>query len=56
MAETDGPVVPSLRFSMVVLLVSGGGYSRRGDEADMRAFPRDDKLDNRKELVQYIEQ
>jgi hypothetical protein len=41
---------------MVVLLVSGGGYSRRGDEADMRVFLQSDKLDNRKELVQYIEQ
>jgi hypothetical protein len=48
MAETDGPVGPSLRFSMVLLLVSGGGYSRRGDEADMRRFARSDKLDNRK--------
>jgi hypothetical protein len=35
MAETDGPVVPSLRFSMVVLLVIGGWYSRRDDEAGM---------------------
>jgi hypothetical protein len=41
---------------MVILLVSGGGYSRRDDEADMRALPPNDKLDNRKELVQYIEQ
>jgi hypothetical protein len=41
---------------MVVLLVSGGGYSRRGDEAEMRPFAQGDKLDNRKWLVQYIEQ
>jgi hypothetical protein len=33
---------------MVVLLVSGGGYSRRGNEADMRAFEQNDKLDNPK--------
>ena len=48
MAETDGPVVPSLRFSMVVLLVIGGGYSRRGDEADMNPSDWIDKLDNYK--------
>jgi len=35
MAETDGPVVASLRYSMVVLLVIGGWYSRRDDEAGM---------------------
>jgi hypothetical protein len=33
---------------MVVLLVIGGGYSRRGDEADMRRFVQSDKLDNHK--------
>jgi hypothetical protein len=41
---------------MVVLLVIGGGYSRRGDEADMRSFGWSDKLDNYKWFVQYIEQ
>jgi hypothetical protein len=33
---------------MIVLLVFGGGYSRRGDEGDMRPFAQSDKLDNRK--------
>jgi hypothetical protein len=33
---------------MVILLISGGGYSRRIDEADMRPFTPSDKLDNRK--------
>jgi hypothetical protein len=41
---------------MVVLLVIGGGHSRRGDEADMRDLDRADKLDNCKWVVQYIEQ
>jgi hypothetical protein len=31
---------------MMVLLVIGGGYSRRGDEADMRPPGESDKLDN----------
>jgi hypothetical protein len=33
---------------MVLLLVSGGGYSRRGDEADMDLSGSSDKLDNHK--------
>jgi hypothetical protein len=33
---------------MMVLLVIGGGYSRRGDEADMDVFDQSDKLDNHK--------
>jgi hypothetical protein len=33
---------------MMALLVFGGGYSRRGDKADMRRFAQRDKLDNRK--------
>jgi hypothetical protein len=33
---------------MMVLLAFGRGYSRRGDEADMRRFAQGDKLDNRK--------
>jgi hypothetical protein len=33
---------------MMVLLVIGGGYSRRGDEANMRFPGGSDKLDNRK--------
>jgi hypothetical protein len=33
---------------MMVLLVIGGGYSRRGDEADMNPPGERDKLDNRK--------
>jgi hypothetical protein len=31
---------------MMVLLVIGGGYSRRGDEADMNPPGGSDKLDN----------
>jgi hypothetical protein len=31
---------------MMVLLVIGGGYSRRGDEADMDPPGESDKLDN----------
>jgi hypothetical protein len=31
---------------MMVLLVIGGGYSRRGNEADMRSSGGSDKLDN----------
>jgi hypothetical protein len=41
---------------MMVLLVFGGGYSRRADEADMRPFARGNKLDNPEWLVHYIEQ
>jgi len=33
---------------MMVLLVIGGGYSRRGDKADMDPPDESDKLDNRK--------
>jgi hypothetical protein len=55
-AETMGPDVPSLRCSMMILLVFGGVVLRRNDEADMRRLGRCDKLDNPKSLVQYIEQ
>jgi hypothetical protein len=41
---------------MMVLLSIGGELSRRGGEADMRRSGRGDKLDNRKWLVQYVEQ
>jgi hypothetical protein len=41
---------------MMVLLVIGGGYSRRADEADMNPPGGSEKLDNQEWLVHYIEQ
>jgi hypothetical protein len=41
---------------MMVLLEIGGGRSTAVDEADMSSFDYIDKMDNRKYLVQYIEQ
>jgi hypothetical protein len=47
MAETVGPVLPSLRVSMEILLEVGGGRSRAvSDEANMRRIHCNDKLDN----------
>ena len=51
-AEADGRDGWTCRAEFALFhdgsLVFGGGYSRRGDEADMRRFPQGDKLDNRK--------
>jgi hypothetical protein len=38
--------MPRLRFSMMILLVIGGGYARGDDAADMNSCAAIDKLDN----------
>jgi hypothetical protein len=55
MADTVGPLEPSVRFSMTGLLRDGGGNAAN-DEPDMRLFDYDNKIDNYKQLVHYIEQ
>jgi len=41
---------------MMVLPKIGGGRSAAVDETDIRLFDCIDKVDNRKHVVQYIEQ
>jgi hypothetical protein len=54
--ETTGPLEPSLRLFMGVLLGMAAGHPAPLQEPDMGPFCCADKLDSDERIVHYIEQ